>query len=206
MRFMLVGVCLVLTVSGCGGSEMSLTEYVDQLNAINKRGLQQYLELLASPQGEVLVAAEAAQITDFTPQDLQVGLEAVIEIAVEVKEAADAIEPPEQVADLHHRLFDDKFTFFEEALAVRAGTAANWEELSESPEMEAFRAAIAEDKQACIDFQAELDATADRGVFADTPWIPGEMKEIVDAVLGCEFVPEIPEDLYRYPPSTTSTP
>ncbi len=205
MRFMLVGVCLVLTVSGCGGSEMSLTEYVDQLNAINKRGLQQYLELLASPQGEVLVAAEAAQITDFTPQDLQVGLERVIEIAVEVKEAADAIEPPEQVADLHHRLFDDKFTFFEEALAARAGTATNWEELSESPEMEAFRAAMAEDKQACIDFQAELDATADRGVFADTPWIPGEMKEIVDAVLGCEFFPENPEDLYRYP-LLTSTP
>ena len=204
MRFMLVGVCLVLTVSGCGGSEMSLTEYVDQLNAINKRGLQQYLELLASPQGEVLVAAEAAQITDFTPQDLQVGLEGVIEIAVEVKEAADAIEPPEQVADLHHRLFDDKFTFFEEALAARAGTAANWEELSESPEMEAFRAAMAEDKQACIDFQAELDATADREVFADMPWIPGSLKEIVDAVLNCEFVPEIPEDLYRYPPSTST--
>ena len=204
MRFMLVGVCLVLTVSGCGGSEMSLTEYVDQLNAINRRGLQQYLELLASPQGEVLVAAEAAQITDFTPQDLQVSLEGVIEIAVEVKEAADAIEPPEQVADLHHRLFDDKFTFFEEALAARAGTAANWEELSESPEMEAFRAAMAEDKQACIDFQAELDATADREVFADMPWIPGAMKEIVDAVLGCEFFPENPEELYRYPPSTST--
>lgn len=203
MRFMLVGVCLVLTVSGCGGSEMSLTEYVDQLNAINRRGLQQYLELLASPQGEVLVAAEAAQITDFTPQDLQVGLEGVIEIAVEVKEAADAIEPPEQVADLHHRLFDDKFTFFEEALAARAGTAANWEELSESPEMEAFRAAMAEDKQACIDFQAELDATANRAVFADTPWIPGFLKEIVDAVLNCEFVPEIPEDMFRPPPTST---
>ncbi len=204
MRFMLVGFCLVLTVSGCGGGEVSLTEYVDQLNAINRRGLEQYLELLASPQGDVLVAAEAAQITDFTPQDLQVGLEGVIEIAVEVKEAADAIEPPEQVADLHHRLFDDKFTFFEEALAARAGTAANWEELSESPEMEAFRAAIAEDKQACIDFQAELDATADRGVFADNPWFPAEMKEIVRAVLNCEFVPEIPEDLYRYSPSTSA--
>ncbi len=203
MRFMLVGMSLVLTVSGCGGSEMSLTEYVDQLNAINKRGLQQYLELLASPQGEVLVAAEAAQITDFTPQDLQVGLEGVIEIAVAVKEAADAIEPPEQVADLHHRLFDDKFTFFEEALAARAGTAANWEELSESPEMEAFRAAMAEDKQACIDFQAELDATANRAVFADTPWIPGFLKEIVDAVLNCEFVPEIPEDMFRPPPTST---
>ena len=202
MRFMVLAVCLVLTASGCGGGEMSLTEYVDELNAINGGALQQYQELIASPQGEVLVA-EAAQITDFTPQDLQAGLEQVIGIAVEVKEAADAIKPPQQIADLHHRLFDDKFTFYEEALAARAGTAADWGELSESPEMEAYRAAMTEDKQACIDVQAELDTTADRGDFADTPWIPSEMKEIVDAVLGCAFFPENPEDLYRYPPSSS---
>ena len=202
LRRVWAGAWLVLVVAACGGGETSLTEYVDQLNAINRGALQQYLELLASPQGEVLVAEEAL-FTDFTPQDLQAGLELVIQIAVDVKEAADAIEPPEQVVDLHHRLFDDNFTFFEEALAARAGTAANWEELSESPEMEAFRAAMAEDKQACIDFQAELDATANREVFADTPWIPGFLKEIVDAVLNCEFVPEIPEDMFRPPPTST---
>ena len=37
MRSALVGICLVLMVSGCGGSEMSLTEYVDGLNAIDAR-------------------------------------------------------------------------------------------------------------------------------------------------------------------------
>jgi hypothetical protein len=200
MRSILVGICLALTVSGCGGdSEMSLSEYVDRLNTINGDALERYLEIIASPQGGVLVG-EGAQFAEFTPRDLQVGLEQVIEIALDVKEAADAIEPPEQIADLHHRLFDDKFTFYEEALAARAGTAADWEELSESPEMEAYRAAMVEDKQACIDVQAELDETAERGVFADQPWIPGEMKEIVDAFLGCGSFPEHPEDLYRYPP------
>ncbi len=203
MRRTFFGICLVLAVSGCSSSELSLTEYVDRLNAINGAGLQQYLELLGSPQGQVLVA-EGAQIDDFTPQDLQAALRAVIGIAVEVKEAADAIDPPDQVADFHHRLFDDQFTFYEEALAARAGTAADWEELSESPEMTDYRAAMAEDKQACLDFQAELDGTADRGVFADTPWIPGELKEIVDVVLGCASFPENVEDLYRYPPSTST--
>ena len=180
---------------------MSLTEYVERINAINHRGIQQYEALLASPRGEVL-AAEAADLSDFTPQDLQAGLEGIIEMADEVMEAVADIEPPEQVAEIHYLLFDDEFTFYEEALATRAATAADWEELSASPEMAAFRAAYAEDKQQCIDLQAQLDATAERGDFADTPWIPSEMKEIVNAVLGCEFFPENPEDVYRYQPAT----
>ncbi len=200
---MLGGICLVLMISGCGGGELSLTEYVDQLNAIGSPALQQFEALLASPQGEVLVV-DPAQITDFTPQDLAAALERAIEIAVELKEAADAIEPPQQVADLHHRMFHDKYTFYEEALADRASTAADWEELSESPEMKAYRAAIAEDKQTCIDLQNQLDATEARGDFADTPWIPSEMKEIVNVVLGCALFPENPADLYRYPPSTST--
>ena len=52
--------------------------------------------------------------------------------------------------------------------------------------------------------QAELDATVERGVFADTPWIPSELKEVVDIVLGCDGFPEHPEDVYRYPPPTSS--
>jgi hypothetical protein len=189
---------LVLATSACGSSEMSLTEYVERLNAINAQGIEQYEALIASPQGGVIVA-QPHQLSDYTPQDLQIALELLIEIADEVKEAADAIDPPEQVAEIHHLMFDPDFTFYEEALAIRAGTAADWEELSASPEMAAFRGAYAEDKQQCTDLQAQLDATAGRGEFADTPWIPQEMKEIVDAVLGCGYFPENPEDVYRLP-------
>jgi len=196
MRFMLVGVSLMLTVSSCGGGEMSLTEYVDRINAINGQAIQRYEALLASPQGEVLVA-EGAQLVEYTPQDLQIGLEGVIEIAAEVTEAVAGFDPPQQVAEFHYLLFDDKFTFYEEALAARAAIAVDWEELSASSEMEAYRTAIAEDKQLCLGFQAQLDATVERANFADTPWLPEEMKEIVDAVLGCPMFPEKPEDVYR---------
>ena len=116
----------------------------------------------------------------------------------------------DQIADLHHLMWDwhGKFIPIEEALAHRAGTAENtaagWEALSASPEMAAYRASMAEGKQACADFQAELDATVERGVFADTPWIPSELKEVVDIVLGCDGFPEHPEDVYRYPPPTSS--
>jgi hypothetical protein len=175
---------------------MSLTEYVDRLNAV---------ELRASLQGDAL-ANQANQTGDFTPQDLQAILDGARVIRIEVKEAVDGIEPPEQVAAVHNLVFDwhTRFISIEEALAMRAGTAADtavdWEKLSNSPEMESYRAAIAEGKQACIDLQTKLDATEDRGAFADVPWIPNEMQEVVERLLGCVWFPERPENVYRYPP------
>ncbi len=204
-RFVPLALGVTLLLWGCGGGEMSLTEYVEQLNAIVDRARQQYETLVASPQGAVLIA-EGAQLTDFTPQDLQAAFERVKEIEVEVQEATDAIEPPEQITDLHNFFFDfddESFISAQDAMAARAGTAVDWEELSESPEMAAYRVALAEDKETCTDFEAELDATEERGVFADTPWIPGELKEIVEVVLGCEGYPEHPEDVYRPPPTST---
>jgi len=192
---------LVLLLCGCGGSEMSLTEYTERINAA---------EIRASQQGEAL-AAEAEEVVDFTPQDLQAVLEQARVIRIEVDEAVDQIEPPEQISDIHNLIFDwhEEFITIEEALAVRAGTtpdtAAGWTELSDSPEMAAYRQAIAEGKQVCIDFQSRLDATEERGVFTDTPWIPGEMKEVVERVLGCGWFPEDPEDVYRYPPADSAS-
>ena len=71
----------------------------------------------------------------------------------------------------------------------------------ESAEVEDYRNALVEGKQVCIDFQSQLDATADRGQFADTPWIPTELSEVVEARLGCELFPENPEDVFRLPDS-----
>jgi hypothetical protein len=193
--------CLVLLLCGCGGSEMSLTEYTERINAA---------EVRASEQGQEL-ADKTDEIVDFTPQDLQAVLEEARVIRIEVDEAVDQIEPPEQISDIHNLIFDwhEEFITIEEALAVRAGTtphtAAGWTELSDSPEMAAYREAIADGKQVCIDFQSRLDATEERGVFTDTPWIPGEMKEVVERVLGCVWFPENPEDVYRYPPADSTS-
>jgi hypothetical protein len=188
---------------------MSLSEYVQEINAIFDRGLEQYESLATSTEGLVLIvgqgshlgiADQGVHLTDFTPQDLQVALEQVAEIQAEALEAAAAIEAPEQVAELHELYFRE-LPIAE--LAVRAGTAADWYELSESAEMAAYRAALAADNQVCAEFQAKLDATADRGVFADTPWIPGDLKETVNYALGCDSLPAKPEDVYRPPPTTT---
>lgn len=93
---------------------------------------------------------------------------------------------------------DDGFFAAQEAMAARARTAMSWSELSESPEMEAYRAARAKDKSECEETEAELNAIAEqREAFADTPWVPGELKGVFQAALGCSGYPEHPEDVYR---------
>jgi len=191
-----VGICVTVIVvaSGCGGGDMSLSEYVDEMNTIGARIAQQ----------SEVVFAEAEQIA--TPSDVNAMMERVQPIRIKVLEGFEGLDPPERVADLH-RLISDwmaKIILAEEALAARASAAASWEEFSQSSEMTAYRAALAEGKTVCADFQAKLDATAARGVFTDTPWIPGDLKEVVDAALGCESFPENPEAVFRQPPATSA--
>ncbi len=181
-----VAVCVSLLLASCGSSEMTMTEYVDALDAIFNRGIERYEAVVASPQGRVLIVGqgehlgftdEGAQLTDFTPHDLHLALEQVAEIQAEALEAAAAIGPANEIEDLH-ALFFRELPIAE--LAARAGTATDWYELSDSPEMAAYRTALAAENQVCVEFQATLDATAKRGVFAEVPWMPGDLKEIVD--------------------------
>jgi hypothetical protein len=194
--------CSTLLLGACGGGEVSLTEYVDQINAI---------AIEAGEKGAALIAA-GESVEDFTPEHLRAGLErGLTEIRVPLQAAADVMEPPDQIADLHDRMWDwhGRFIVVEEALAERAGVAedsdAGWRALSDSPEMAAYRTAIGQGKRLCTDLQAELDATSERGVYADNPWLPPRMKEVVNAVLGCEWFPEDPENVYRYPPPASMT-
>jgi hypothetical protein len=199
MRSSLVVSALVLTVTACGDSEMSMTEYIDEVNAIVSQAAQRYEALVSDPQGAVLLAS-GARLTAFVPHDLHEALLEIRSIEVEFEEAISEIDPPGQAAELHDFMFDfqDDFIAAQEALATRARTAASWAELSASPEMAAYRTALARDKQECFETESRLNAIAEqREVFADTPWIPGELKETFEAVLGCYGYPERPGDVYR---------
>lgn len=197
--------CLAFVAASCGGGELSMAEYTERVGVVVARASQQYGDLVASPHGAVLIA-EPEQIADFAPQDLQTALEQVREIEAEVEESVAAIDPPDQVAEIHDLFFDfdDGFIFAQEALAARAGTAVDWDELSDSSEMGAYRVALAQDKQKCFDFRAQLNAISEqRGDLAETPWIPGDLKEVFRVFLGCEGYPEHPNDVYRAPPTPT---
>ena len=126
------------------------------------------------------------------------------QIEAEVEESIAAIDPPDAIAEIHDLFFnfDEGFISAQEALAAGAGTAADWYELSDSPEMSAYRSALAQDKQQCATFEARLNAIADqRETLADTPWLPSDLKETFEAFLGCDGYPENPLDLYRPPPT-----
>ena len=192
-----------LLLGACGSDEMTLTEYVERVDAIFERGLQRYEVLVASPEGMVLIVGQGAHLgfdtggaslTDFTPRDLHVALVQVAEIQEEALASAAEIDPPDQVAELHELYFRELPIW---PLADRAEAAATWEELSETPEMEAYRNALAADNEACAEFQSRLDATEQRGAFADLPWMPSELTEIVDYALGCASLPQNPQDAFR---------
>ena len=193
----LLGVALLL--GGCGGDEMSMTEYGERIDAAATEASQRAEELFA----------DAVWTANGTPRQLQTLLERGLrEIRFPLQEAVDRIDPPTQIADLHNLMWDwhSDFIPVEEALAARMGETGDsvegWTALSESSEVAAYRSAIGEGKQICGGFQARLDATAAAGGFADTPWIPSEMKEVVEAALGCQWFPDDPDDVYRYPPAS----
>jgi len=199
MRRVCVGVLLALSIAACGGGELSVADYVASLNSAVDTARGEYESLVTSPEGAVLIA-NGEQLAEYTPQDLQAALGALRDIEVGVEESIGAIQPPEEVADIHNYWFnfDSNFIPTQEALEVRAGTAADWDELSESLEMAAYRTALAKDKRVCAEFEAQLSTPEeDRDNLTDVPWIPSDMKQIVEAVLGCEGYPEHPEDVYR---------
>jgi len=91
-----VGICVTVIVvaSGCGGGDMSLSEYVDEMNTIGARIAQQ----------SEVVFAEAEQIA--TPSDVNAMMERVQPLRIEVLEGFEGLDPPEQVADLHRLISD----------------------------------------------------------------------------------------------------
>jgi hypothetical protein len=199
----LAAACLAVVVTSCGGETASLTDYTERVEVVVDRAADQYWKLVASPEGAVLVAGPD-EITNFTPQDLQHALERVRQIEAEVEDSIAAIDPPDAIAEIHHLFFDfdEGFISAQEALATRAGAAGDWYELSESPEMSAYRSALARDKQQCATFEARLNDISDqRENLADVPWFPRDLKATFEAFLGCDGYPENPLDVYRLSPT-----
>ena len=176
---------------------MSMAEYVEEFNDLAQDALRQYEQFAATPEGQVLTI-ERDQLGDFTPQDLKVGLERIGQVERNIMASANEIDPPDEVEEFHALYFAlSPFTAAREALAVRAGVAADWEELSATPEMEAYRSAVAADKQACTEFAAAMDGGESDGLFGDLAWVPSELADAVSDVFACAAYPDHPEDLYR---------
>ncbi len=176
MRSTLAVGCLAVILAACGGGGLSLTEYVERLDS------------LAVELGGELEAGDV-QMSTGTPtlKDAQEVLTSAVAARTDFQEGAIALDPPEEFADVHTDFVEvhSRIIAAQEAFVARAATAATLEELDQSAEAEAYRAIGTEAASLCQEFRARIDTTADQEVFADTPWIPGDMKEVVEVTFRC---------------------
>ncbi len=114
-------------------------------------------------------------------------LDRAVVIRTDMQNGLTELNPPEALADIHADVVGllGRILAAQEAWAARAGTAGSLDELQTSSEALAYWNLEAEMAVLCLELQSKLDATAERAIFAEVPWIPGEMKEVVGLVVGC---------------------
>ena len=193
LRHAVAWFALGLLLSSCGSETLSLTEYVDRLNGINDRTLPEAAVLISELEGST------------TPKEVEAAVRQMAALRAESVDATEMLEPPATLEELHWLFlgWEKRLIPIEVALAAKAGAVAGWPEFFESTEVKEYRAALVEGRQVCLEFQARMDATASRGVFEDTPWLPGALSEVVEARLGCDLFPENPDQVFRPAPEST---
>ncbi len=176
MRSALAVGCLAVMLVGCGGGGVSLTEYAETLEA------------LVSEMSGPLEAGDVRMSTGTpTIEDARAVLTQALDVRAEFQEGLTALDPPGVVADIHADLVDlhARIITAQEVFATRAETATGLEQLDQSEEAQDYRATVAESLSLCEELQSKIDATAVHAQFADVPWVPGDLKEVVEVTFGC---------------------
>ena len=173
------GVCLAVILAACGGGSLSLSEYGEQ-------GEQLVIDV--SQRVDALDATLESE--DQTLESVQAYWDQRVQARTDFSEGLQALEPPEEAAELHAVVVDifNRLTVAEETLAARvtsletmSGPAEWWA----TPEGQAARAVDEEVAQICVAAQGAFDETVDREAVVDVPWMPPEMKEVVRVAFGC---------------------
>ena len=130
---------------------------------------------------------EAQWASATTVEDGKGVLNRAVAVRTDLQNGLTYLNPPEELADFHADLVEllSRILAAQEAWAARAETAGSLDELQTSSEAIAYWNLDADMGPLCLEIQSKLDATADREIFAEVPWIPGEMKEVVGLVVGC---------------------
>ena len=179
MRGVRAGAWLVLIVTACGGGSLTLSEYSEQGMAVVAVMEERIATLDAEWDSQTPTVERARTYWDRR-----------LEARVEALEGLEGLNPPGEVAELAATGLDlfSRLLAAEEALAVRVGlfeTVTEPEQWWTTAEGDAVRAVEDEIDALCQVFQARYDATIERVALSDVPWIPAEMKEIVQVDIGC---------------------
>jgi hypothetical protein len=177
-RFLACACFIVL--AACGGDEsITLTEYAEQGQAV-VTAMEERLAALDAQWGSRAPTAERARTY----------WENRVDALLVAQEQLEELVPPDEIEDLHEpgmALFD-KLIVAEQALAARVASfdtvtePDEWWDTAEGKAVEAVNAEIAD---LCLVFQAMYDATLERVIFTEAPWLPSEMKEVVRIDIGC---------------------
>ena len=175
-------VLLGLVLASCGGGSLSLAEY-------NEQGMA-----LSTVMEERIYALDVAwESQTATLEDVRTYWDRRIDAYETALDGFQALEPAGEVAELHRTgmgLFTELVSA-EKALAVRVAsfeTVTGPEQWWSTAEGVAVGEVAEEIYSLCLVFQAMYDATLERMIVSDVPWIPAEMKEIVQVDVGCETV------------------
>ena len=182
LRRFISSTLLILVVTACGSGTLSLTEYNEQGMALVAVMEERLYELDAEWDSQTA-----------TVEDVRIYWDRRIDAYETAVGGLEALEPVGEAAELHRtgmELFNE-LVAAESALAVRVASfetvtgPGQWWNTAEGTAV----GAVEEDIYSfCLLFQAMYDATVERLVVSDVPWIPSELKEIVDVDIGCESV------------------
>ena len=182
LRRFISSTLLILLLTACGGGTLSLTEYNEQGMALVSVMEERLYELDAEWDSQTA-----------TVEDVRIYWDRRIDAYETAVEGLEALEPAGEAAELHRtgmELFS-KLVTAESALAVRVAsfeTVTGPEQWWNTAEGTAVGAVEEEIYSFCLLFQAMYGATVERLVVSDVPWIPSELKEIVEVDIGCESV------------------
>jgi len=173
---------LGLLVASCADGSLGLAEYNEQGTA-----------LAAVMEGRIAALDAAWNTETATVDDVRSYWDQRIDAYETGLEGFRDLKPSGEVAELH-RTGMELFTNLVAAESAVAERVASFETVTgpeqwwATAEGAAVRAAEEDIYSLCLVFQATYDATVERIVVSDVPWIPSEMKEIVQVDIGCETV------------------
>lgn len=170
---------LALTLTACSGTGLTLQEYADRAGTL-------ITEVRTN-----IATLDAQWIADVpTPEGVRDYWDERLAARDRFLAGLEDLDPPDEAADLHYEVVGlfTKLNGAEAALAAHIGSFDtlddHWQGW-DSPEGQAARAADEELISICRVVQQDLDDTKAREVFADMPWLPSDMQEVVEVVLGC---------------------
>ncbi len=178
-RHVWIGVTVTLVLSGCGSGGPSVTEYADEVEQLVLAMETGFAAADAEWESQAPSVAGAAEYWERR-----------LAVRTEFLESVRSLQPPDEVADMHDTAVDvfTRMTEADEALAERA---AGFDEITdhwqwvETPEGRAADAVLEDVYAFCRASQEGFDATRERERFAESDWLPSQMKEVVRVAFGC---------------------